>query len=196
MKRINCSWIVDYDHLFPFDFLIDFVCNFRQKRKSLQRKPLILAALLRSLPQLCNVPSALFQLSFFPPFSFFSHQIFALCWKNDFKITFLPQGWPLPTQGSKLAFIVSFSDTSSALPMDCSWQSQLLNRITMKILYWTTSPRIRCLCSRRDFWASQVFTVKKSKEVTSQSNLLRDFNLGPFTLCSITIMLFCWTQTC
>ena len=50
--------------------------------------------------------------------------------------------------------------------MDCSWQSQLLNRITMKILYWTSSPRIRCLCSRRDFWASQVFTVKKSKELT------------------------------
>ena len=191
MKRINCSWIVDYDHLFPFDFLIDFVCNFRQKRKSLQRKPLILAALLRSLPQLCNVPSALFQLSFFPLFPFFSPKFLLSA--------FLSQGWPWTTQGSKLAFIVPYSDIGSTLPMDCSWQSQLLNRITMKILNWNasrTSPRIRFLCSRRDFWASQVFTVKKSKEVTSQSNLLRDFNLGPFTLCSITIMLFCWTQTC
>ena len=65
---LNRSWIVNYDLLFPFDF----VCNFRQKRKSLQRKPLILAALLRSLPQLCNVPSALFQLSFFSLFPFFS----------------------------------------------------------------------------------------------------------------------------
>ena len=97
---LNCSWIVNYDFLFLFDFLVDFVCNFRQKRKSLQRKPLILAALLRSLPQLCNVPSALFQLPFFPFFPFppffpfFCHQIFALCWKNDFKTTFLSQDWP------------------------------------------------------------------------------------------------------
>ena len=135
-----------------------------------------------------NFPFFLFSL--FPPFPPIFSPNFALSWKNDFKITFLSQGWPWTTQGSKLAFIVPYSDIGSTLPMDCSWQSQLLNRITMKILNWNasrTSPRIRFLCSRRDFWASQVFTVKKSKEVTSQSNLLRDFNLGPFTLCSITI---------
>ena len=142
MRRINCSWIVDYDILFTFDFLIDFVCNFRQKRKSLQRKPLILAALLRSLPQLCNVPYALFQLPFpplFPLFSFFLTKFLLSAGKNDFKITFLSQGWPCTTQGSKLAFIVPYSDISSTLPMNCSWQSQLLNRITMK-----TRPRVNC----------------------------------------------------
>ena len=139
---------------------------------------------------ICSFPTSLSPP--FPPFFLFSHQIFALCLKNDFKITFLSQDWPWTTQGSKLAFIVPYSDISSTLPMDCSWQSQLLNRITMKILDGNTSrtsPRIRFLCSRRDFWASQVFTVKKSKEVTSQSNLLGDFNPGPFTLCSNTIML-------
>ena len=117
----------------------------------------------------CATSHLLFSNFPFSPFFLFSHQIFALCWKNDFKITFQSQGWPWTTQGSKLAFIVHYSDIGSTLPMDCSWQSQLLNRITMKILNWNasrTSPRIRFLCSRRDFWASQVFTVKKSKELT------------------------------
>ena len=138
MRRKNCSWIVDYDLLFH---LISWLTLFAILGKSAKvcKGSLLFWLLCCGASRNCATSHLLFSNFPIPPFSFFLTKFLLSAGKNDFKITFLSQGWPCTTQGSKLAFIVPYSDISSTLPMNCSWQSQLLNRITMK-----TRPRVNC----------------------------------------------------